>query len=141
MESYFDDLRKLQSAYARLLEPVCKRWELTRCELDVLLFLYNNPGLDRAADIVTRRGIAKSHASQSIASLERRGLLVRRTDPADRRTIRLKLTEAALPAAREGKSAQQHLAELLMTGLTPEQLELLARLGGQIRENIKQLEE
>ena len=93
--NYFDTMARAQKGYARLLEPICKKWDLTRNELDVILFLSNNPDFDRAVDIVNHRGLAKSHVSMSVTSLESRGLLERIPDPADRRTIHLKLTEKA----------------------------------------------
>ena len=72
--NYFDTMARAQKGYARLLEPICKKWELTRNELDVMLFLANNPDYDRAVDIVNHRGLAKSHVSMSVTSLENRGL-------------------------------------------------------------------
>lgn len=138
---YFDDLQKLQKAYARLLEPVCRRWTLTRSELDVLLFLHNNPHLDRAADIVACRGIAKSHVSASVAALEGRGCLRRRIDEADRRTVRLSVTEAAGPIIEAGLAAQRDFGALLLAGLSPQQLQQGRELAEAVRRNIEKLEE
>lgn len=138
---HFDDLKKLQKGYDRLLEPICQRWALTRNEMDVVLFLYNNPSLDRAADIVSCRGIAKSHVSQSVASLEKRGFLGKQTDEADRRTVHLKLTAAALPAAQAGKAAQQDLGRRLLRDFSAEELELWWALWDRVRRNIETLEE
>lgn len=138
---YFDNLQKLQKIYEKLLEPVCSQWDLTRNELDVLLFLYNNPHLDRAADIVSCRGISKSHVSISVAGLESRGYLCKQTDETDRRTTHLKLTDAAYPAAQAGKQAQMDLAKLLIDGLTEEELTLWRQLEEKIRRNIENLEE
>lgn len=138
---YFDNLQKMQKYYGRLLEPVCNRWNLTRNELDVVLFLYNNPHLDRATDIVACRGISKSHVSISVAGLEKQGYLRKHSDPADRRTIHLVLTEAAIPAATAGKAAQQEMAQMLLTGLTDAETELLQQLGDKIRQNIENLED
>lgn len=138
---YFDNLQKLQKIYGNLLGPVCTQWKLTRNELDVLLFLYNNPHLDRAADIVSCRGIAKSHVSISVAGLEKRGYLCKRTDEADRRTVHLELTEASYPAAQAGKNAQMALGKLLIEGLTEEELTLWRQLGEKVRQNIENLEE
>lgn len=137
----FDDLQKLQKAYGRLLEPVCRRWNLTRNELDVLLFLHNNPHLDRAADIVSCRGIAKSHVSASVASLERRSFLHRRTDSADRRTVHLSVTQAAQPVVDAGLAAQRSFGALLVAGLTPQQLEQGRQLTEAVRRNIEKLED
>ena len=66
--NYFDTIARAQKGYARLLEPICKKWDLTRNELDVILFLANNPDYDRAVDIVNNRGLSKSHVSLSINS-------------------------------------------------------------------------
>lgn len=141
MLSDFDNLKKLQAAYGKALEPVCRQWDLTRNELDVLLFLYNNPGLDRAADIVSCRGISKSHVSQSVSALEAGGYLCRRTDPSDKRTIHLALTTQAQAAAAAGRQAQQELGALLIRGLSQQELSLLRELGGRIRHNIETLED
>lgn len=141
MRRYFDNLKKLQKAYSRLLEPICVQWGLTRNEMDVLLFLYNNPELDRAADIVSCRGIAKSHVSVSVAGLEKRGFLQKRMDCADRRTVHLKLTEAAIPASKQGWEAQRYLGGLLIEGLSAEELALWKQLEEKVRHNIETLEE
>lgn len=138
---HFDDLQKMQKLYGELLAPVCEKWDLTRNELDVLLFLYNNPRFDRAADIVTYRGIAKSHVSISVASLERRGYLRRTADTRDRRAVRLELTAQALPAAQAGKAAQQALGQRLLRGLSEEECALLRQLGEKLRRNINSLED
>ncbi len=139
--SYFDILPRAQKGYARMLEPVCRKWDLTRNELDILLFLLNNPGLDRAADIVTRRGIAKSHVSQSVGTLEEKGLLLRFEDSADRRTVRLRLTDSARPIALEGREAQKRFFERIHQGLTEEELALMRKLMQKVCNNIANLEE
>ncbi len=139
--NYFDTMARAQKGYARLLDPICRRWELTRNELDVLLFLANNPEFDRAADIVQHRGLSKSHVSLSITNLERRGLLLRREDPADRRTVHLALGEGAQPIVEAGRLCQKRFFAYLHQGVTREQLELLADLARKVGENIRNIEE
>lgn len=141
MTAYFDTLKKAQKLYARTLEPVCRQWKLTRNELDILLFLYNNPGLNRAADIVCCRGIAKSHVSLSVTDLVSRGLLTRQFDPGDRRTALLFLTDGAIPAAEMGRAAQRDYFQRLFRGLTREEMELWRQSVQKIRDNIENLEE
>ena len=138
---YFDIMSRAQKSYAKLLEPLCRKWDLTRNELDVLLFLANNPDFNRAVDIVNNRGLSKSHVSLSVGSLENRGMLYRQEDPADRRTIRLKLTEAAAPIAEEGQRAQERFLSCLHQGVTREQLELMTEFTRKISENINNIEE
>ena len=137
--AYFDILGQSQKAYSRQLEPVCKKWDITRSELDVLLFLYNNPGYDRAADIVTRRGMAKSHVSMSVANLCGRGLLERQFSSEDRRTAHLRLTGRGEVVAADGRQAQQVFFAEIYQGISPEELALWEKLTRQVRENIENL--
>ena len=138
--NYFDILGQSQRAYGRQLEPVCKKWQLTRNELDVMLFLYNNPEFDRAADIVTRRGIAKSHVSMSVASLTARGLLERRFSETDRRTAHLSLTEQGSVIAAEARKAQKAFFALLYDGVTEEEFRQWDSITRKICGNIENLE-
>ena len=139
--NYFDTMARAQKGYARLLEPICKKWDLTRNELDVILFLANNPEYDRAADIVNHRGLSKSHVSLSVSNLESRGLLRRIADPADRRTVHLRLTEKAEPIMEEGCRVQKQFMDYLHQGVTQEQLELMRLFVERVYENIRNIEE
>ena len=139
--NYFDTMARAQKGYARLLEPICKKWDLTRNELDVILFLANNPEFDRAVDIVNHRGLAKSHVSMSVANLESRGLLDRIADPSDRRTVHLKLTEKAKEITDVGCRVQKQFMDYLHQGVTEEQLELMRLFAERVYENIKNIEE
>lgn len=138
--SYFDVLGQAKKSYSKCLEPVCKKWAMTRSELDILLFLYNNPALDRAADIVTHRGIAKSHVSLSVTNLENRGLLTRCFEPADRRTAHLKLTEPARDIAREAREIQIVFFERIYAGVSPEELAVWNALTEKFCRNIENME-
>ena len=136
LTGYFDAMGKATKEYSRYLEPVCKRWNLTQNEMAVLLFLYNNPGRDRAADIVECRGIAKSHVSLAVSNLEQRKILTRHFEPTDRRTSHLALTEHGKEIAREGKERQRAIFQALYDGVGPEEMEQLRHLGQKIMTNI-----
>lgn len=138
--NYFDIMGKAKKSYAKCMEPICKKWGMTRNEVDILLFLHNNPGLDRAVDIVTCRGIAKSHVSVSLSSLESRGLVVRRLDAADRRTVHLKLTERAVPIAEEGAVTQRRFFERVFAGLTAEEQAINWAVAEKIGRNIEKMD-
>lgn len=139
--NYFDIMAAAKKNYTRLLEPVCQEMGLTRNELDVMLFLENNPDFDRAVDIVTNRGLAKSHVSMSVASLEERGLLERIPDPDDRRTIHLKLTEKSREITKVACRRQKQFLDYLHQGVTEEQLEMMRLFAERVHENIKNIEE
>lgn len=139
ISAYFDMLSQSQKAYARQLEPVCKKWGLTRSEVDVLLFLYNNPQYDRAADIVTRRGMTKSLVSMSVASLADRQLLERQDSPADRRTTHLRLLREGERIAAEARAAQKQFFDRLYEGISREEQETWNSIIQRIHNNIEHL--
>ena len=137
---FFERMVMARKAYERALEPICERWGLSHNELDTLLFLGNNPGLDRAADIVKYRGLAKSHVSLAVTSLERRGLLERREDPGDRRNARLKLTGEGAAAARDGKQAQKAFFDRIFAGVSREDFDRWRAIAGRVMGNIEAMD-
>ena len=137
---YFDTLLRARKGYSRVMDPICDQWDLTRNELDVLLFLANNPGYDRAADVAVRRGMAKSHVSLSVTTLESKGLLRRRPDPEDRRTVHLELVGEAEDIARQGREAQVGFFSKIYAGLTCDEINAWTRVVEKVTKNIADLD-
>jgi len=138
--NYFDMMAAARKNYAQLLDPVCRQYDLTRNELDVMLFLHNNPEYDRAADIVAHRGIAKSHVSLGVASLEGKGLLTRRYDDRDRRTVHLKLLEPGRQIAEQAREIQMCYFSALYQGVSEEEFELWKKITQKVCDNIRNLD-
>ena len=138
--NYFDIMGMAKKSYNMILAPICCKWEITRNELDVLLFLRNNPQYDRATDIVTYRGIAKSHVSMSVANLESRGFLDRRFDNSDRRTAHLVLTEQGYGIAKEARKYQTQFFSALYQGVTEDEFALWGKVTEKVCNNIHNLE-
>ncbi len=139
--NYFDVMNEAKKGYTRYLEPVCREWDLTRNELDVVLFLANNPTMDRAADIVAHRGLAKSHVSLSVSTLESKGLVYREMDTGDRRTVHLKLTTEGLRAALAGREAQKAFFQRIHQGISQEEMAVWRGMTEKISQNIKNMGE
>lgn len=133
MLKYITDSARL---YQRMLAPARESSGLTQAELDILLFLANNPEYDTASDIVAVRRLAKSNVSVGIRNLEGKGLLLRRPDERDRRVEHLVLTPAALKPAELGREGQQKFGALLLEGFSPEDRAVLEELIGRIQQNI-----
>lgn len=127
MDQAWDSVALLRRSYARGLEPVCAQFRLTRMELDVLLFLANNPGRDTAAEMIRLRGFSKSHVSASVKSLTRRGYLTRVIQPGNHKLIHLRLLPPSDQAVQAGQQAQQRFFRFLFQDVTQEEAELLAR--------------
>ena len=140
LSSYFDAMSKAKKEYSRCLEPVCRDFGLTQNELAVLLFPRNNPCLDRAADIVSCRGIAKSHVSLAVSHLEARSILIRRFEPADRRACHLGLTEKGMEIAEAGAKRQRQFFDALCAGISPEERELMRSIARKIMNNVSEFD-
>lgn len=110
----------LKRCYAHEMAGVLSRWQLTSMELDVLLFLGNNPDCDTASDMVQLRQLTKSHVSKAVERLTALGLVLQQRDEMNRRRIHLKLAEKAEPILREGREAQKCFVEVLTRGLNDE---------------------
>lgn len=123
--------------YSACLEPVCRKYGLNRTELDILLFLSNNPQYDTAADICAVRSLAKSHVSTSVRTLEGAGFLEKYQLPADRRSLHLRVLPAAEAVITGGRAAQERFCSVLNAGLTPEELHAFERTCEAIMRNVQ----
>lgn len=135
--NYFDVVAAARKNYSKLLDPICKQWNLTRNELDILLFLHNNPEYDRAADIVSRRGITKSHVSMGVASLEEKGFLKRCYDENDRRTAHLKPENQGERIAAQARDMQMQYFSALYQGISREEFEIWRKITQKVCANIE----
>ena len=114
--------QQLQDAYACIMRPLCEKNGLAQTAMDILLFLYNNPGRDTAKDICTYRHLKPALVSLYVENLVQGGYLVRETDARDRRKCRLKLTAQAMPVVNEGVDCQDQFTKELLRGLSSEEL-------------------
>ena len=121
--------------YDKVSLPVRDKFGLTFMEFIVIMFLANNREYKKASDIVEVLGIAKSHVSMTILSLEERCLLERTMDPCDKRSsiLELKNTEAIV---EEGRKAQNRFMEILLDGLDEKELMDTKKSFEKIEENI-----
>lgn len=127
-----------ENLYAKVLNSVCEKYDLTSMELTIIMFLANNPQMDTATQIVKHRGLTKSYVSISVRSLLERGLLKGEYQNGNHRTIHLILTDQAKPIITDGSNAEKKFLEILFDGFTKEELKILDSLMGRIYENIRE---
>jgi len=106
--------------YSNLITDAGEKVGLTKVEMDVLLFLANNPEQKDANSIVTKRGIAKSFVSKAVSSLIKKGLLTSVTRSGDKRYIDLYLTSKAEEAVDLGRRAQNCFFQIMNRNLSLE---------------------
>ena len=136
LPAFFIRSQGVQKLYCSHFTPLLERWGLTQLEMDILLFLANNPPYDTARDIVETRHLAKSHVAVGVDALVGRGLLERQKRAGNRKTIHLCLTEAAAPIIEEGRTVQRQYGEMLLAGFTEKERVDLFRLLDKIGENV-----
>ena len=107
---FWDKHKTITRCYEMLTRSVCDRYKLTQMEYDILMFLYNNPQYNTAADIVKIRKSTKSHVSTSIKSLENKGLIEKKQSESNKKHIEIFVTESAKSIIYEGIDAQKRLS-------------------------------
>ena len=140
----------IKTLYSVCVDPVCKKYHINRTELDILLFLANNPQYDTAADIVEVRYLAKSHVSAgierlaargyvsiSIKELERLGYLKGRYQEGNHKTIHLVVQEEAKDVVIDGRMAQQEFFNIMFHGIKQKEVEQARSFFNQVSQNIR----
>ena len=136
LPSFFIRSRGASKLYNSLFVPLLEKYRLTQMEIDIILFLANNPPFDTARDIVEKRHLAKSHVSAGVESLARRGLLERSRQGGNRKTIHLSLTEQAGPVVEEGRAVQARYGQLLLAGFSEQEREQLSSFLERVGKNV-----
>lgn len=127
---------EVEAAYDTHRKQVMGRFALTAVEVDVLLFIANNPGLNTAADVVRLRKISKAHVSMAVKSLSEKGYIAKNCDGRNRKLIRLCPTEDAQEAIDFARSEQIRFLQAMMRGFAEEDRECFQRYMKRIKVNI-----
>lgn len=118
---FWDKHKTITTCYELLSSKVCDEYGLTQMQYDILMFLYNNPQHNTAADIVKIRKSTKSHVSTSLKGLEDRELIKRLQSVENKKHIEIVLLENAMPIIKAGIKAQKDFASNVLSGLTNEE--------------------
>lgn len=128
----------VKTLYSRCVGGVCKKHGISRVELDILLFLANNPCFDTATDIVEIRYLTKSQVSEAVKRMEECGCLKREYRQDNRKTAHLRICDAAAEIILDGRAAQEKFAKIMMKDVPQEEIDCTRRCMSRIYENIRQ---
>lgn len=109
--------------------------ELTHMEFKVLAFFARHPEATQR-DLVTRTGRDKAQIARLIRGLRDRALLEGSADPDDKRSIRLRLTEAGNRTYSLVESQGEQLTNVAVNGLSEDECQQLAGLLERLRANL-----
>mgnify|MGYP000943458920 CR=1 FL=1 len=140
MTDHIRFVNRFRHYYVSYFQDLCEKYDLTQLEVDILLFLYNNPECNTTRDIVELRGLAKSNVSTSIEALRRGGYLETSVDPTNRRKRRLHLYSETKGLVAELAQRQESCLRTLSKGFTWEETLQLQRLIQRMEENIRDVD-
>lgn len=127
-----DSLLKLLTEVTRRFEAELNR--SLRAELDAELrpahyavFRYLEPGGSRVSVLADAAGMTQQSMGELVTHLQRRGLVERRADPADRRARLVVATEAGRAAVAVAAGRIAEIEQRLRADLGADALELLRR--------------
>lgn len=112
-----------KTLYSKCVGPVCQKHNITRMELDILLFLANNPCFDTATDIIEIRYLSKSQVSSSVSTLSKRGYLKKEYQKNNRKTAHLKICAPASGIVEDGQRAQERFFAIMVYGIPEKEIE------------------
>jgi len=116
---------------ARMLRTRFDRWArnygMTRAQGVILVRLYLQPGISQI-DMAALCEVEPITVGRLVDRLEARGLIERRSDPADRRIKRLHLLPAAEEMLTRIETYRAELADYLLDGVTAEERETAVKV-------------
>ncbi|WP_286082629.1 MarR family transcriptional regulator [Parablautia intestinalis] len=126
----------IKTLYSKCVEGVCVKHNITRMELDILLFLANNPCFDTAADIIEVRYLSKSQVSSSIKLLEQCGYIRKEHLKCNRKTAHLRICKGAMDIIHDGQAAQEEFISIMLDSFSREEIDSMKKQNDRILRNI-----
>jgi DNA-binding MarR family transcriptional regulator len=128
-EAFWAVARRLRHLSRETLSP----WGITPSQSRALNVLIQHDGL-RLSELAEQLRIAARSATEVVDDLQRRGLVERRPDPADRRATLVALTAAGAETGRAISTARQAEAERFFGALSADDRAQLTRILHSLRD-------
>lgn len=119
-------LRQLVHAFHTTQEHGLRPYGLSSPQFGALFVLDHEPGLS-SADLARAMGVTPQAANLLVAGMERAGLVRREPHPTHKRVLETYPTDEGARRMRAAKEFIADLEERLMTGLAPDERELIHR--------------
>ncbi|MEU8710212.1 MarR family transcriptional regulator [Streptomyces sp. NPDC048565] len=116
--------RRLQRIQSRQLEPI----GITPAQFRLLRTTAHYEGPPRMADLAERLDVVPRAVTTLVDGLEASGRVRRAPDPANRRVVRIEITEEGRAVLRSMRDGRKAAAEEILAPLTAEQREVLGGL-------------
>lgn len=115
-----------------------QHYNLSHAKLHTLFYLYYKPN-SRLMDLARHTDVSRAAATQLVDGMVNQGLILRQTDPQDKRKKTLALTEKGLNLVETFKQNRFRWLEILIASFTPEEAELFSRLSVMLNRKVREL--
>lgn len=136
---FWDEHKTITRYYEMKVSGVCEKYQLRQLEYDILMFIYNNPAYNTAADIVRIRKSTKSHVSTSLKVLEDRGFIERRIDKDNKKYVTIHLLQLANEVIEDGIWAQKEFAQDMFEGLSEKEIRSFMNVFQKVYDNAERM--
>lgn len=127
---------QLKKLIEKKVEPIMQEYGLRPVELDILVFLHREKGIDTAKGIIQKKHLSKAHISKSIDNLRSKGYIDLSEDENDHRMIHIKLTDMSKEVVNKVIAVYVECKDIMQRGISPEELEVVKRVISKMNQNI-----
>lgn len=137
MGQFIYNLSLTKKLFDKKFEVVKEELVLSMGEINVLLWISNNPEYNMARDIVKYNNISKAYVSKAVTSLEKRNLIRMEPDEEDRRMQRLFLEESAEEKVEQLNQVLEEFYLDMKKNITNEELGQFMEIAKRMGENVR----
>ena len=127
---------RAEKAVVRALSRSIGEIGLKLPQLDILMNIYRHPGISQH-DLARRLLVGRSNITMLLPQLEADGVVLRESDPADRRAMRLTLTPAGEEILMRALAVYTRLIDKVMASSTPAECDLIGEVMRRVEEAVK----
>ena len=138
INKFLYNLSSMQALYNKTFEPAKEKLGLSMGEIDVLLFLSNNPKYNIATEIVKYRKLSKSYISKAVTTLKDRGLLRIDSDLQDGRIQHLLVTKKADDLVERLNEQLNGFYSMLTKNVSVKELEKFIEIADKLADNVRE---
>lgn len=130
--------QRFKRLYEINCEPLMKKYNLKKIELEVLYFLHSYEMYDTAKDIVNYKCLSKAHVSKAIDGLTRNHYIAA-CSGADRRCVHLTVTDQALPIIDEMNRIWAHIEQCVYQNISEHERAVFTEVLNKIVSNVNRI--
>ena len=128
--------QQFKQLYEKEYGFIMEKYGLRKIEIDMIYFMYRNNNTCTAKEIVNYNHISKAHISKAMDNLNNLGYISISHDIKDHRICKMSLKESTKDVAEEIIEVRKHIYQVLLNGISNEELEIVKNITRKIINNI-----